>query len=52
MILLGRLSFPLTAIFFNKKPDISFQLYVNYQILNNLIIKNYYPLFLIGKSLD
>ncbi len=39
-------------IFFDKKPDGSFCLYVNYQGLNNLIIKNWYPLSLIGKSLD
>lgn len=38
-------------IFFHKKDD-SFQLYVNYQDLNNLTIKNQYPLPLIGKSLN
>ena len=38
-------------IFFNKKPDGSFRLYVNYWGLNNLPIKNRYPLPLIGESL-
>lgn len=37
---------------FDKKPDGSFCLYVNYQALNNLTIKNRYPLSLIGKFLD
>ena len=39
-------------ILFDKKPDGSLRLYVNYQVLNNLIIKNRYPLPLIDKSLD
>ena len=39
-------------ILFNKKPNGSFRLCVNYQGLNNLTIKNRYPLLLIGKSLD
>lgn len=45
--------FPASApIFFIKKPDGSFCLYVNYQNLNNLTIKNRYLLPLIGKTLD
>ena len=39
-------------ILFVYKPDNSFCLCVNYQGLNNLTIKNWYPLLLIGKSLD
>ena len=39
-------------IFFDKKPDGSLRLYVDYRGLNNLIIKNWYHLPLIGKSLD
>ena len=39
-------------IFFNKKPDESLKLCVNYQGLNNLIIQNWYPLLLVNKSLD
>lgn len=39
------------SIFFNKKPNGSLWLYVNYQGLNNLIIKNRYLLSLIGKCL-
>ncbi len=39
-------------IFFDKKPDGSLRLYVNYQGLNNLIIKNWYLLLLVGESLD
>ncbi len=39
-------------IFFYKKPDRSLCLCVNYQGLNNLTIKNRYPLLLIGESLD
>ena len=39
-------------IFFIGKPDGSFQLCVDYWGLNNLTIKNQYPLPLIGKSLD
>ena len=41
-----------TFILFDKKPDNSFHLYVNYWGLNNLTIKNRYLLPLIGKSLD
>ncbi len=39
-------------IFFDKKPDGSLRLCVDYQGLNNLIIKNWYPLLLIGEALD
>lgn len=40
------------SILFDKKSNRSFWLCVNYQSLNNLIIKNRYPLSLIGESLD
>ncbi len=44
---------PISAfILFNKKPDGSLHLYIDYQGLNNFIIKNWYPLPLIGKTLD
>ena len=39
-------------ILFDKKPDSSFWLYINYRDLNNLTIKNQYPLPLIDKVLD
>ncbi len=39
-------------IFFDKKPDGSLRLCVNYRGLNNLTIKNRYSLPLIDKSLD
>ena len=39
-------------ILFVRKPDSSLRLYVNYWGLNNLTIKNWYPLPLIGESLD
>ena len=39
-------------ILFVRKPDGSLRLCVNYQRLNNLTIKNWYPLPLIGESLD
>ena len=39
-------------IFFDKKPDGSLHLCVDYWGLNNLTIKNRYPLPLIGESLD
>ena len=39
-------------ILFNGKPNGSLRLCVNYQGLNNIIIKNEYPLSLIGKLLD
>ena len=38
-------------ILFHKKPDGSFQLCVNYRVLNNLMIKNQYLLLLIDESL-
>ena len=40
------------SIFFDKKPNRSQRLYIDYQGLNNLIIKNWYLLFLVGKSLN
>ncbi len=40
------------SIVFDKKPDNSLRLCVDYQSPNNLIIKNQYPLPLVGKSLD
>ncbi len=40
------------SILFDKKPDSSLRLYVDYQGLNNLIIKNRYPLPLVGELLD
>ena len=39
-------------IFFDKKPDGSLCLCVDYRGLNNLTVKNWYPLPLIGESLD
>ena len=39
-------------ILFDRKPDGSLRLCVDYQGLNNLTIKNRYPLPLIGESLD
>ena len=39
-------------ILFDKKPDDSLWVYVNYQGLNNLTIKNQYPLSFIEKALD
>ncbi len=39
-------------ILFDKKPDSSLRLCVNYRGLNNLTIKNRYPLPLISDSLD
>ena len=41
-----------TPIFFDKKLDGSLCLYVDYRGLNNLTIKNWYSLSLIGKFLD
>ena len=41
-----------TLILFIQKKDGSFRLCVDYRRLNNLIIKNCYPLPLIGESLD
>ena len=40
------------SIFFDKKPDNSLRLYIDYQGLNNLTITNWYPLHLVGKSLN
>lgn len=39
-------------IFFDKKSNDSLCLYVDYQDPNNLTIKNWYPLPLIGETLD
>ena len=39
-------------ILFDRKPDGSFRLCMDYRGLNSLTIKNRYPLSLIGKSLD
>ena len=39
-------------IFFDRKPDGSLRLCVDYRVLNNNTIKNRYPLPLIGESLD
>ncbi len=39
-------------ILFDKKPDGSLRLYVDYRGLNHVIIKNRYLLLLIGESLD
>ena len=41
-----------TSILFNKKSDISFCLCIDYRGLNNITIKNRYPLFLIGEFFD
>ena len=41
-----------TPIFFDKKSDYCLRWSVNYRDLNNLIIRNRYPLPLIGESLD
>ena len=48
-------SFKSTAsafILFDKKVDSNLHLYVDYQDLNNLIIKDQYPLLLIHEFLD
>ena len=42
----------IAPILFDKKPNGNFWLYVNYQSLNNIIIKNWYPLPLVGESLN
>ncbi len=39
-------------ILFDKKPDSSLHLCVNYRVLNNLTIKNWYLFLLIGETLD
>lgn len=41
-----------TPIFFNKKSDDSLCLCINYQSLNNMIMKNWYLFLLIDKTLD
>ena len=47
------LKYPISApILFVSEPDGSFWLYIDYQGLNNLTIKNRYPLLLIDESLD
>ncbi len=45
-------SHPYAPLLFDKKPDGILRLCVNYRGLNNLTIKNRYPLSLIGESLD
>ncbi len=40
------------SILFDKKPDGSLRLYIDYRYLNNLTIKNQYPLTLVRESLD
>ncbi len=40
------------TIRFDKKPNDSLRLYVDYRGLNNLTIKNWYPLLLVRESLD
>ncbi len=40
------------SILFDKKLDSNFRLCIDYQSFINLTIKNWYPLPLIGKSLD
>ena len=39
-------------MFFILKKNNGFYLYINYYNLNKVIIKNYYPLFLIMKTLN
>lgn len=41
-----------TLILFDKKPDKNLWLYIDYQGLNNLIIKKQYLVLLIDKLLD
>lgn len=45
-------SFTNVSIFFDWKPNKNLYFYVDYQGLNNLTIKNWYFLFLIGKTLN
>ena len=45
-------SFAGTSIFFDKKPDGSLKLCVNYQDFNNLTIKNWYLLLLVDELLN
>ena len=41
-----------SPVIFVRKPDDRLCLYINYRGLNNIMIKNWYPFSLIGKSLD
>ena len=41
-----------TPILFIPKKDGGLYLYINYYKLNKIIVKNYYPLPLISKTLD
>lgn len=41
-----------SPILFILKKDDSLRLYINYCTLNKLIVKNYYPLLLISKTLN
>lgn len=45
-------SFVKILIFFDKKPNGNLRWFIDYQSLNNQIIKNQYPLLLVGESLD
>ena len=44
--------FAKVSIFFDRKPNRSLRLYMNYQCLNNFIIKNWYLLPLVKELLD
>ncbi len=41
-----------SSLLFDKKPDGRLRVYLDYRGLNNLTIKNWYPLPLVRKSLD
>ena len=41
-----------TLVLLIKKPGGNIRFYIDYRGLNNIIIKNYYPLFLIRETLD
>ena len=45
-------SFAGVPIFFDIKSDKNLRLYIDYQDFNNLIIKNWYSISLVGKLLD
>lgn len=45
-------SFTGSSILFDKKLNASFSLYINYRSLNNITIKNWYLLPLVGKSFN
>ena len=45
-------SFTKASILFDKKLNGSLRLFMDYQDFNNLTIKNWYPLSLVGESLD